>query len=97
MKYFIHLIDRFTQLNDKWVYDKTENLSSLELSSDRFTHLFVEENEEGSTLLLLEELKKSHELVQEISAFNGLEINYKQFPGISIRKKKALSIYKRKV
>ena len=91
------MINRFTQLNDNWVYDKTENLSSLELSSDRFTHLFVEENNEASTLALLEELKKSHELVQEVSAFGGLQINHKQFPGISIRKKKAMSIYKRKL
>jgi hypothetical protein len=91
------LFNRFTQLNDKWVYDKSENLSSLELTSDRFTHLFVEENGEASTLELLEELKKSHEIVQEISAFGGLEINYKQFPGIGIRKKKALSIFKRKL
>jgi hypothetical protein len=66
------------------------------LLSDRFTHLLIEAGTDETSLALSNRLEKSHEVLQEVSAFNGLEINTKQFPGFSIRKKKALSILKRK-
>ena len=93
---FLFLPFRFTQLNDKWSYDKSENLSIEELLSDRFTHLLIEAGTYETSLALSNRLEKSHEVLQEVSAFNGLVINTKQFPGFSIRKKKALSIVKRK-
>ena len=93
---FLFFPFRFTQLNDKWSYDKSENLSIEELLSDRFTHLLIEAGTDETSLALSNRLEKSHEVLQEVSAFNGLEINTKQFPGFSIRKKKALSIVIRK-
>ena len=88
---------RFTQLYDKWTYDKSENLSIDELSSDRFTHLLVEVNDADKTSVeLRRRLESSHELVDQVSAFNGIELAPKSFPGFQIRKKKAISVFKRK-
>ena len=88
---------RFTQLYDNWTYDKSENLSIDELSSERFTHLLVEVNDADKTSSeLRRRLETSHDLVDQVSAFNGIELAPKSFPGFFIRKKKAVSIFKRK-
>jgi hypothetical protein len=45
---------------------------------------------------LSERLGAGHEVVAEVSAFNGLEIGRESFPGFDIKRRKALTIYKRK-
>jgi len=44
----------------------------------------------------LAHLQLTHDVIDEIWAFNGIEITRNRFPGFSIRKKKAILIYKRK-
>jgi len=83
---------RFTQLNDNWIYDKSENLSMDELSSKVFTHLLVEaDGSETSS-----RLDATHTVLDEINAFNGIKITPNQFPGLTIDKKPAITIFKRK-
>jgi hypothetical protein len=52
--------------------------------------------ESVDSLPLIKHLETTHEKLEEVYAFNGIKIDYKTFPGLSIRKKKAMYIFKRK-
>ena len=83
-------VSRFTQINENWIYNKTEHLTVEELS--QFQHLLVESSDHE----IMNFLANSHKSLDEISAFNGFSMNLKSFPpNISVKFKPAVTILKK--
>ena len=85
-------VSRFIQLNNNWIYNKTENLSPEELTF--FDHLMVESSDTD----LVNYLLKTHKKISEVEAFSNYSLNLKKFPPrIKINFKPSVTIFKRNV
>jgi len=84
-------VSRFTQENDDWDYDKTEDMTEDQLQN--FTHLLIEGHHKSS--LDMKPFLDTHEFVAEIESFSGLKFNYAYFPPISIQTRPSIFILKK--
>ncbi|KAF6207798.1 hypothetical protein GE061_016246 [Apolygus lucorum] len=81
-------VTRFTQTNDLWIYNKTENLNFLDEAHD-FTHLIIEAKsayDSDSRFI------KSFKVLGTIEGFSHLSIDLKTFPFVQINVKPKLLI-----
>ncbi|KAG0717188.1 putative Dol-P-Man:Man(7)GlcNAc(2)-PP-Dol alpha-1,6-mannosyltransferase [Chionoecetes opilio] len=85
-------VSRFTQLNDHWRWNKTENLKAGSKEMRSFSHLMVEAKSKYS--YNLKHYTSSHDVIASIEAFSHLSFNYQQFPPVKVRVKPALFILK---
>lgn len=85
-------VTRFTQLNDHWIYNKTENLDIEQLHE--FTHLLIEAKSKYSSNL--KAYQHTHVILDSIESFSQVAVNYKLIPPIKIKTKPALFILERK-
>lgn len=85
-------VTRFTQLNDHWIYNKTENLDTEQLHE--FTHLLIEAKSKYSSNL--KAYQHTHVILDNIESFSQVAVNYKLIPPVKIRTKPALFILERK-
>ncbi|CAL4123043.1 unnamed protein product, partial [Meganyctiphanes norvegica] len=85
-------VSRFTQLNDNWIYNKTENLQAGSSKLRKFTHLLVEAKSKFS--YNLKKYKDTHEILASVEAFSHLHFNYQQFPPVKVRVKPTVFILK---
>ncbi|XP_045121143.1 dol-P-Man:Man(7)GlcNAc(2)-PP-Dol alpha-1,6-mannosyltransferase-like isoform X4 [Portunus trituberculatus] len=85
-------VSRFTQLNDHWRYNKTEQLKAGSRDMRSFSHLLVEAKSKYS--YNLKHYTSSHEVMSSVEAFSHLSFNYQQFPPVKVRVKPALFILK---
>ena len=83
-------VSRFTQIQPEWIYNKTENLSA----SDKmhFTHLVIEDREEG----LHENILENFDIIETISSFSGISLNFDNFPYFEVQSKPALHLMEKK-
>jgi len=65
----------------------------FQLSSNRFTHLLVEDS--AATKSFQSVLKETHIVWGEIDAFEKLEVDFKKFPPVAIKLRRAIIIYKK--
>jgi len=86
-------ISRFGQLNEDFItYDKTEGLSSQDfLQNPDFTHLIMENN-----ATKIQELSPGFQVVDRISSYAGISVNYKSVPPITVKSQESIVILKRK-
>uniref|UniRef100_A0A146LXU7 Mannosyltransferase n=1 Tax=Lygus hesperus TaxID=30085 RepID=A0A146LXU7_LYGHE len=85
-------VTRFTQTNDLWIYDKTENIDVLDENHD-FTHLILEAKaayETDSRLI------KYFTVLGTIEGFSHLSLDLKTFPYVQINVKPKLLILQSK-
>jgi len=85
-------VSRFTQLNDNWVYDKTEDMTDEDLLG--FSHLIVPGQHKYT--MQLKPFLESHEFLAEIEAFSGLKLDYSRFPPVYVETKPVLYVLRRK-
>lgn len=85
-------VTRFTQLNDHWIYNKTENLDTEQLHE--FTHLLIEAKSKYSSNL--KAYQNTHVILDSIESFSQVAVNYKLIPPVKIKTKPALFILERK-
>lgn len=85
-------VTRFTQLNDNWIYNKTENLDTEQLQE--FTHLIIEARSKYSSIL--KAYQHTHVILDSIETFSQVAVNYKLIPPVKIKMKPALFILERK-
>lgn len=85
-------VTRFTQLNDYWIYNKTENLDTEQLHE--FTHLLIEAKSKYSSNL--KAYQHTHVILDSIESFSQVAVNYKLIPPVKIKTKPALFILERK-
>lgn len=85
-------VTRFTQLNDYWIYNKTENLDTEQLHE--FTHLLIEAKSKYSSNL--KAYQHTHVILDNIETFSQVAVNYKLIPPVKIKTKPALFILERK-
>lgn len=85
-------VTRFTQLNDHWIYNKTENLDAEQLHE--FTHLLIEAKSKYSSNL--KAFQNTHVILDSIESFSQVAVNYKLIPPVKIKTKPALFILERK-
>ena len=82
-------VSRFTQLNDNWIYNKTEKLSPEELVF--FSHLLVESSDAESMSYLI----NTHQIIGEVTAFRDISMDLRKFPPVRINFKSAVTIFKK--
>ncbi|KAK3102542.1 hypothetical protein FSP39_012075 [Pinctada imbricata] len=82
-------VTRFTELNNRWIYDKTENLEPGGLEMQKFTHLFIGEDE------LLKYYQSTHTVIAKIDSFDRIKIDWKTIPPVQIITKPTIWILKK--
>lgn len=85
-------VTRFAQLNENWIYNKTEKLDTEQLQE--FTHLIIEAKSKYSSNL--KAYQHTHVILDSIESFSQVAVNYKLIPPVKIRTKPALFILERK-
>lgn len=87
-------VSRFTQLNHRWIYNKTERLEPSYFASSNFTHLLFEAD--PKVLTKVKSFNSTFEILDVISGFSRLLFNYKKFPPVQVKTKPMIYILKRK-
>ncbi|KAK2163555.1 hypothetical protein LSH36_77g01051 [Paralvinella palmiformis] len=87
-------VSRFTQLNDNWIYNKTEKLlpSSDEMMSS-FTHLFVAASSQRDPEL--QPYINSHTVLDVIKGFSRVAFLGREFPPIAVKVEPKIFLLKR--
>lgn len=83
-------VSRFGQINDKVVYNKTEDLTLPQLIESNFTHLIMEYDAKK-----VQDLGQHFRTVQLIHAYSGLSINYRHFPPVALKSRPTIAILER--
>lgn len=81
-------VTRFLQLNEGWIYNKTEELRAGGPELRSFTHLLVEAKTKYA--YNLKHYTNSHNIIDAVEAFSHLSFNYQHFPPVKIRMKPAM-------
>ncbi|ENN80093.1 hypothetical protein HUJ04_013073 [Dendroctonus ponderosae] len=71
-------VSRFAQVNDSWIYDKTENLKPTDMEIFKFTHLIEEGKSKYAANMKL--LMYTHDVIDTIEAFHQISFNYLTIP-----------------
>ncbi|XP_048517924.1 dol-P-Man:Man(7)GlcNAc(2)-PP-Dol alpha-1,6-mannosyltransferase, partial [Dendroctonus ponderosae] len=87
-------VSRFAQVNDSWIYDKTENLKPTDMEIFKFTHLIEEGKSKYAANMKL--LMYTHDVIDTIEAFHQISFNYLTIPPVKIKTRPALFILKRR-
>ena len=82
-------VSRFTQLNDNWIYNKTEKLSPEDFVF--FSHLLVESSDAESMSYLI----NTHQIIGEVMAYRDFSMDLRKFPPVRINFKSAVTIFKK--
>jgi len=85
-------VSRFLQERHDWSYSKAENITAEEKM--RFTHLLVEGSHRYT--LQLRPYLETHDIIGEVEAYAGIEVQYNQFPPVTVKRKPAIYILERK-
>ncbi|CAH1637642.1 unnamed protein product [Spodoptera littoralis] len=85
-------VTRFTQINDSWIYSKTESLALGQLQD--YTHLLVEAKSKYSPNLKY--FAQTHVILDSVESFSQVAMNYKLMPPVRIKTKPAIFILERK-
>ena len=84
-------VSRFTQENNQWTYDKTEDMSVEQLH--KFSYLIMEGQHKYS--LDMKPFLETHQFLAEIYSYAGIKFNFTIFPPISIQTKPSIFILKK--
>ncbi|XP_014249402.1 uncharacterized protein LOC106666615 isoform X2 [Cimex lectularius] len=76
-------VSRFTQLNDHWIYNKTENLNFESKEMLMFSHLLVEARSKYSKTL--KPFTKTHTILDFVEGFSHVMFNYNSFPPMKFK------------
>ncbi|CAF0720487.1 unnamed protein product [Brachionus calyciflorus] len=88
-------ISRFLEFNkNKWVYDKTENITPVSKEMLMYTHLLVEAESENDPRL--EVYKSTHKIQYFVKAYNGIYFSPAKFPFVKIKLIPKIYILKKK-
>ncbi|XP_050411946.1 dol-P-Man:Man(7)GlcNAc(2)-PP-Dol alpha-1,6-mannosyltransferase [Patella vulgata] len=86
-------ITRFTQINNNWVYNKSEDLPPIGPAVNKFTHLLLAATDLDYNNNKL--YQSTHTLQSTIHGFAGMSFMPRRFPPISIRIEPKIWILKR--
>ncbi|XP_048739717.2 dol-P-Man:Man(7)GlcNAc(2)-PP-Dol alpha-1,6-mannosyltransferase-like isoform X2 [Ostrea edulis] len=82
-------VTRFTQINPKWKYDKTENLMPGSQEMLEFSHIFVGNDD------ILQFYQATHSVIAKIDSYDRLRVDVRSFPPITVKTKPNIWILKR--
>ncbi|XP_065219968.1 probable Dol-P-Man:Man(7)GlcNAc(2)-PP-Dol alpha-1,6-mannosyltransferase [Planococcus citri] len=87
-------VTRFTQLNDRWRYNKTENLSAESPEIMSFTHLLIEgRNKYSPSVKPL--VDNTHRVLDIVEGFSHLTFSYRSLWPVKIKTKPVILILKK--
>ncbi|CAG0894820.1 unnamed protein product [Darwinula stevensoni] len=83
-------VSRFTQINDNWIYNKTEGLKVGGPDMMSYTHLLVEGSSPESWRI--KHYMRTHHILSVISGFSHVSLDYRDFPPVKVRSKPRIYI-----
>ncbi|KAJ8302187.1 hypothetical protein KUTeg_021174, partial [Tegillarca granosa] len=86
-------VTRFTQLNKKWIYNKTENLEPGGSVMMSYTHLLLGASGEKDQNFI--PYAKTHKILSKIEGFDSIKIDIKSFLPIKIEKTPKIFLLKK--
>ncbi|KAG1670071.1 Dol-P-Man:Man(7)GlcNAc(2)-PP-Dol alpha-1,6-mannosyltransferase [Nymphon striatum] len=87
-------VSKFGQINEQWIYNKTESMVLSNPDMMSFTHLLIEGKSKFSSSI--HKFKQSHEVLSLVEAFTHVKFDYTKFPPVNIRTKPKLLLLRRK-
>ncbi|XP_061178921.1 dol-P-Man:Man(7)GlcNAc(2)-PP-Dol alpha-1,6-mannosyltransferase-like [Saccostrea echinata] len=82
-------VTRFTQINSKWRYNKTEDILPGSQEMLDFSHLFVSDDD------ILQFYQSTHSVIAKIDGFDTLRVDIRSLPPIVVTTKPKIWILKR--
>lgn len=82
-------VTRFTEINPKWRYNKTENILPGSRAILDFSHIFVGDDD------ILQFYQNTHSVIAKIDSYDTLRVDLRSFPPIRVTTKPKIWILKR--
>lgn len=87
-------VSRFGQINERWIYNKTENLTPGSAEMMSFTHLLIEASAVQNDRTKIYD--STHEVIDVVNCYSHTSFNLKSFPPLEMYTKTCIFILRRK-